>query len=753
MDPFGRRQASRHDQRTRTGAQPRLGRPGREDVIYGRPDQHLPATVERGRNSPMIAAFQTVDGIVVPAVTARQMRELDQVAVEETGPNLFQMMENAGRSLAETAIEMLGARSQLSRILVLAGKGGNGGGGICAARHLANRGIHVALCMAEPLALSETTKWQYRVFSATAGRTISADHVGGASFDLIIDSLIGYSLAGAPSGIYAELIIWANATGARLLALDIPSGLDSTVGTADGPVIRADVTMTLALPKTGLASGKAGNLLLADIGIPVETYWRLNLSYLSPFASHYVVPTPPPERSRAMTEESIRLMQAEDRRTPWRLWGPYLSERQWGTVREDYSAGGTAWDYLPHDHARSRAYRWGEDGIAGFCDDQQRLCLSLALWNGHDPILKERLFGLTNSEANHGEDVKEMYYYLDATPTHSYLKMLYKYPQQRFPYEWLVQENRRRGKHDAEFELIDTGVFNDDRYFDVFVEYAKAAPEDILVQITACNRGPEDSTIHVLPQLWFRNTWGWGYAAQRPILRAKSDNRIAIEHDALGEYTLAADGTPSLLFCENETNARRLWGQNQANGYYKDAFHDYLVSGSTTAVNPDRAGTKAAAHYAVTVPPRQHAVFRLRLTRGSEEFPFARFDDVLQKRRDEADAFYAELQSGLRDEDARRVQRQALAGMIWSKQFFYYEVPQWLKGDPAHPEPPADRRYGRNHEWAHLNNADVISMPDKWEYPWYAAWDLAFHGLARPHRLGIRQAATGPDHAGMVHAP
>jgi len=275
-----------------------------------------------------------------------------------------------------------------------------------------------------------------------------------------------------------------------------------------------------------------------------------------------------------MTEESIRLTQAEDRQTPWRLWGPYVSERQWGTVREDYSAGGTAWDYLPHDHARSRAYRWGEDGIAGICDEQQRLCLSLALWNGHDPILKERLFGLTNSEANHGEDVKEMYYYLDATPTHSYLKMLYKYPQRPFPYEWLVQENRRRGKHDAEFELIDTGVFNDDRYFDVFVEYAKAAPEDILVQITACNRGPEESAIHVLPQLWFRNTWGWGYAAQRPILRAKSDNRIAIEHDSLGEYTLAADGTPSLLFCDNETNARRLWGQNQANGYYKDAFQD-----------------------------------------------------------------------------------------------------------------------------------------------------------------------------------
>jgi hypothetical protein len=431
-----------------------------------------------------------------------------------------------------------------------------------------------------------------------------------------------------------------------------------------------------------------------------------------------------------MTQESIRLTGAEDRRTPWRLWGPYLSERQWGTVREDYSAGGTAWEYLPHDHARSRAYRWGEDGIAGICDDQQRLCLALALWNGQDPILKERLFGLTNSEANHGEDVKEIYYYLDATPTHSYLKMLYKYPQRPFPYEWLVQENRRRGNHDAEFELIDTGVFNDDRYFDVFVEYAKAAPEDILVQITVCNRGPEDSTIHVLPQLWFRNTWGWGYASQKPILRAKSDNLIAVDHDSLGEYTLAADGAPSLLFCENETNPRRLWGQNQANGYYKDAFHEYLVSGCTTAVNADRVGTKAAAYYAATILPGHQAIFRLRLTRGSQEFPFARFEDVLRTRRDEADAFYAELQGDLKDEDSRRVQRQALAGMIWSKQFFYYDVPQWLRGDPAHPAPSADRRYGRNHEWAHLNNADVISMPDKWEYPWYAAWDLAFHTVS-----------------------
>jgi hypothetical protein len=431
-----------------------------------------------------------------------------------------------------------------------------------------------------------------------------------------------------------------------------------------------------------------------------------------------------------MIPESIRLKESADPRTPWRLWGPYLSERQWGTVREDYSPGGTAWDYLPHDHARSRAYRWGEDGIAGLCDDQQRLCLAVALWNGQDPILKERLFGLTNNEANHGEDVKEIYYYLDAAPTHSYLKMLYKYAQRRFPYEWLVEENRRRGRSDPEFELIDTGVFNDSRYFDVFVEYAKASPEDILVQITACNRGPERALIHVLAQLWFRNTWAWGYTVQKPILRAISDNLIAVEHESLAEYTLAANGSTSLLFCENETNAGRLWGQNHAKGYPKDAFHDYIVHGNAAAVNPGRTGTKAAAHYVATIPPGQHAVVRLRLTRGKHESPFVGFEEVLDARHEEADDFYAELQRDLKDEDARRVQRQALAGMIWSKQFFYFDVPQWLNGDPAQPEPPRERRYGRNRDWMHLNNADVISMPDKWEYPWYAAWDLAFHTAA-----------------------
>ena len=431
-----------------------------------------------------------------------------------------------------------------------------------------------------------------------------------------------------------------------------------------------------------------------------------------------------------MTAESMRLGESHNRHKPWRLWGPYVSERQWGTVREDYSPGGTAWDYFPHDHARSRAYRWGEDGIAGISDDRQRLCFALALWNGQDPILKERLFGLTNSEANHGEDVKELYYYLDATPTHSYLRMLYKYPQHRFPYEWLVEENRRRGRHEAEFELLDTGVFDDDRYFDVFVEYAKASPEDILTQITVCNRGPDDALIHVLPQLWFRNTWAWGYNGPKPTIEAASCTTAIARHESLGDYRLAAEGSSSLLFCENETNARRLWGQNEAHGFFKDAFHDYVVSGKAAAVNPDRTGTKVAAHFVVTIPTRQESVFRLRLTRGAHELPFADFAEAIETRRKEADEFYAELQCELTNEDERRVQRQALAGMIWSKQFFCYDVPQWLRGDPAHPQPPAERRYGRNREWRHLNNADVISMPDKWEYPWYAAWDLAFHTVA-----------------------
>ena len=435
--------------------------------------------------------------------------------------------------------------------------------------------------------------------------------------------------------------------------------------------------------------------------------------------------------------ESSRLAAANAGREAWRRWGPYLSERQWGTVREDYSPHGNAWDHLPHDHARSRAYRWGEDGIAGVSDDQQRLCFSVALWNGRDPILKERLFGLTNSEGNHGEDAKELYYYVDATPTHSYLKMLYKYPQREFPYGALVEENRRRGKDQPEFELLDTGIFDDDRYHDVAIEYAKASPDDLLIKITAHNRGPEAAELHVLPQLWFRNTWSWKPDSVRPALSASGDRAILASHLELGDYQLECDGASEFLFCENDTNARRLYGQSDAAGFFKDGINDAIVHGNHAAVNPARTGTKAAAHYNLLVPAGGNVSIRLRLrpaaTSTSESKPtalssaFANFDATFATRLAEADEFYGELQRDLVDADARLVQRQALAGMIWSKQFFYYDVPEWLNGDPAQPPPPAGRKHGRNREWVHLNNADIISMPDKWEYPWYAAWDLAFH--------------------------
>jgi hypothetical protein len=431
------------------------------------------------------------------------------------------------------------------------------------------------------------------------------------------------------------------------------------------------------------------------------------------------------------TAEQQRLNQAVPGGTNWRAWGPYLSERQWGTVREDYSPGGTAWEYLPHDHARSRAYRWGEDGIAGLSDQSQRLCLALALWNGQDPILKERMFGLTNSEGNHGEDVKELYYYLDATPTHSYLKMLYKYPQRAFPYSALVEQNRRRGVDQTEFELLDTGLFDDDRYFDVFVEYAKAGVEDILMLVTAHNRGPDKAALHLLPQLWFRNTWSWKPGAEKPELKAGQDQEhtVAAENSRLGHFEFYCDGNPALLFTDNETNNRRLHNWTEAEGYFKDAFHEFVVGGNKAAVNPKRIGTKVAAHYKLSVPALGQVSIRLRLARGQVPAPFADFDKVLQQRRDEADRYYASLQQGLADPDARLVQRQALAGMIWSKQFFYYNVPEWINGDPSQPPPPRERRSGRNYEWPHLHNADIVSMPDKWEYPWYAAWDLAFHTL------------------------
>jgi len=417
-------------------------------------------------------------------------------------------------------------------------------------------------------------------------------------------------------------------------------------------------------------------------------------------------------KSAACGAERARVV-AQSHGTPeWRRWGPYLGERQWGTVREDYSRDGDAWSYFSHDHARSRAYRWGEDGIAGICDKYQHLCLALALWNGEDPFLKERLFGLANGEANHGEDVKELYYYLDATPTHSYLRMLYKYPQRAFPYAQLRDENRRRGRALPEFELIDSGVFDDDRYFDVFVEYAKAGPHDILMQVSAHNRGAAGAPLHILPQLWYRNEWSWGEPDARPQLSVDERGGIVARHARLGTYHCYFDGAPELLFCDNETNTRRLYGLPDA-GYFKDAFHDYVVDGGTDAVNPARAGTKAAGPFAFTVPAGGSATVRLRLAKDPAQQPFADFAQLLALRRAEADAYYDELQTGIDDADARLIQRQALAGLIWSKQFYFFDVPRWLEGDPGMPAPPAERRHGRNCDWLHLNNADVISMPDK----------------------------------------
>ncbi len=424
--------------------------------------------------------------------------------------------------------------------------------------------------------------------------------------------------------------------------------------------------------------------------------------------------------------EHQRLKECQLHHGPWRKWGPYLSERQWGVVREDYSADGSAWEYFPHAHARSRAYRWGEDGLLGISDSAQQLCFALALWNERDVILKERLFGLTNGEGNHGEDVKELYYHLDATPSHSYLKALYKYPQSAFPYQLLKEENRRRSRAEPEYELVDTGVFGDDRYFDVFIEYGKAAPDDILVLASIHNRGPAAARLHVLPQLWYRNTWSWTNGAPIPEISLIDANRAVAQHPTLGSYWFHADEDPEWLFCDNETNVRLLYG-GSAEGFFKDAFHDYVVAGAVQAVNPARHGTKAAAHYTLQIPNGGLQRLRLRISAAPAEAPFAEFDAILDRRRHEADEFYDELQSGIADADARLIQRQALAGMIWSKQFYHYDVREWLQGDPAQPPPPPARKHGRNWEWQHVNNADILSMPDKWEYPWYAAWDLAFH--------------------------
>ncbi len=424
--------------------------------------------------------------------------------------------------------------------------------------------------------------------------------------------------------------------------------------------------------------------------------------------------------------ERQRLEQDSHREAPWKLWGPYLSERQWGTVREDYSADGDAWDYFPFPIAHSRAYRWGEDGLAGVSDLQQQLCLSLALWNGQDSILKERLFGLSNRQGNHGEDVKELYYYLDATPTHSYMRMLYKYPHSAFPYDRLLAENARRGRHDPEFELLDTGIFNENRYFDVFIEYAKASPTDLLMQITVFNRGPEAAMLHVIPQLWFRNTWSWDHHAHHPGLAMRSPQVVEASHPQLGIYHLFAEESPELLFCDNETNAERLY-QVAGPKYPKDALHAAIIHGRDGAVNPRRIGTKVGVHDQILLEPQQRHQLRLRLSQLKHQRPFADFTDILDQRKAEADHFYASVQADLDDLDAKLVQRQAFAGLIWSKQFYCYDIPVWLHGDPATPPPPVERRHGRNNDWTHLNNSEVISMPDKWEYPWYAAWDLAFH--------------------------
>ncbi|MEZ2310600.1 glucosidase [Paraburkholderia sp. RCC_158] len=428
--------------------------------------------------------------------------------------------------------------------------------------------------------------------------------------------------------------------------------------------------------------------------------------------------------------EQARLNDAREANVPWKKWGPYLSERQWGTVREDYSDNGDAWNYFTHDHARSRAYRWGEDGLGGLCDDQQRLCFALALWNGQDAILKERLFGLTNSEGNHGEDVKEYYFYVDSTPTHSYMKYLYKYPQREYPYRDLVQTNRQRSREEMEYELLDTGIFDDDRYFDVFVEYAKAAPEDILVRITVHNRGPETAPLRVLPTLWFRNTWSWGEDERKPSVQDAGAGVIRAAHHDLGEYWLHCEGAPETLFTENESNTQRLWDQSNASRYVKDAFHEYVVSGQRDAVNPERTGTKAAAHYCCEVPGGGSATIRLRLAPSRLDDAFGGFEQIFDSRLADANEFYERITPRSLSEDQRRVHRQALAGMLWGKQYYYFDLELWLREHGSHPLLDSARRDVRNTEWFHMLNADVISMPDKWEYPWYAAWDLAFHTIA-----------------------
>ncbi len=440
-----------------------------------------------------------------------------------------------------------------------------------------------------------------------------------------------------------------------------------------------------------------------------------------------------------ITTEQSRINDNYSGHNNWLKWGPYLTERQWGTVREDYSANGDAWNYITHDMARSKAYRWGEEGIGGFSDDKQLLCLGLGLWNGKDPILKERLFGLTNGEGNHGEDVKELYYYLDSTPTHSYMKMLYKYTQDAYPYSWLIDENKRRGRLDPEFELIDTGLFDQNRYFDVFIEYIKNKEDDILIQYTIYNRGNENAALHVLPQFWFRNTWSWNPGQAKPKISHQDKSTLLLECEQLGNYYCHIDKDAELLFTENETNNERLYNSPNASPFVKDGIHNRVVNNNTAAVNPQKEGTKAAIWYQLNVPAGQSAQLRLRLSVNYQPDPFDDFDSIVNARKTEADLFYAEKQKNLTNADERLVQRQAFAGMLWGKQYYFYNVNTWLKGDPGFTPPPQSRLQGRNHTWKHFVADNILSMPDKWEYPWFASWDLAFHC--------ITLAAIDPDFA------
>jgi hypothetical protein len=430
-------------------------------------------------------------------------------------------------------------------------------------------------------------------------------------------------------------------------------------------------------------------------------------------------------KTKSATAEKLRLIEDRDGKKNWRKFGPYLTERQWGTVREDYSTDGSAWNYLPHDAARSKAYRWGEEGIGGISDDQQIFCFALSLWNKKDPILKERLFGLAGPEGNHAEDCKELYYYLDSTPTHSYMKMLYKYPQNEFPYSRLVEENRRRGKHDSEYEILDTGAFDENKYFDVFLEYAKADADDILIKITVHNRGAESAAISILPTCWFRNTWSWGIDSYKPVIE-RSGETVVVSHKELGQMHFYADRFDDILFCQNETNTRRLYNF-PTQGTFKDGINDYVIHGDQDAIEKSSSGTKVSFRAELDIEAKSSVSIRLRLTPAKLKNPFSDFEQHFERCLKETDEFYRDIQDGINDTDKQNIQRQAFAGMLWSKQFYHYDVGAWLDGDPSQPAPPLQRKTGRNSQWIHLNNKDIISMPDKWEYPWYAAWDLAFH--------------------------